>query len=399
MKEEFAFVDTTLEGVGNLSGQHYVYVQEQECLDNDTTACSMRNLSRNITWYSNIVVLVLALLGMITIIITTLTLRCRWLNFNSTSVYLCYLGLVDFSALVSLSIRSLWDLHADSKGRNSLFDVIYTYVADVLDFLIMASNYITVVLAFERFIAVCYPFRAKRIADVRRAKFIGLGVILASIVLILPQFFYLNVKPIQVKINGTFRTEYEQKPTSLYNSRIFKIVHAWVVHVLILVVIPMLVLFVVNIKLIVEVRKSTKFLRKSTGTRLQTRKFINRGQRKITIMLIALIFTQILCIGPFTSMNLLYILFTVHRGDDLHWLMKNTNIFLAHHAALILMVLKSGLNFLLYCWFCDRFLATLKQMFCVDCVVMMPAVRRSTTRLPQNRFSRSTNGSYSMSPR
>lgn len=401
MEPDFAFVDTTLEDENNSSGHYqFHYVHQTQCLANDTSTCTkLSNFSKMLVWYSDIVVLVLASLSMITIIITTFTLKCRWLNFNSTSVYLCYLGVVDFSALATLSITRICNLVHDSYISHSLYFVIYAYITDMLDALLMASNYITVVLAFERFIAVCYPFKAKIFANLRRAKFIGLGVIVASLILVLPQFFYLRIERIQIKVNGTINTEYQQIPTALYHSRVFRIIHAWLVQVLILVLIPVLVLSTVNIKLIFEVRKSTQSLRKYTTTRVQTRKFINRGQRKITIMLIALIFTQIICIGPFTTVNLIYILFTLHSGEDTHWLSKNTLVSIAHHIALILLVLKSGLNFLLYCWFCDRFLATLKQMFCIDCVVMMPAVRRSTTRFPQNRFSRSTNGSYSMTPR
>ena len=101
-------------------------------------------------------------------------------------------------------------------------------------------------------------------------------------------------------------------------------------------------------------RQSTLYIQKNpivAGT-------AKREELQITIMLISVIIVFFVCQAP-------YVIYTAIASiNEYSSVMSLSDGFtLFRHITMLLLTLKSAINFIIYCWFSEKFRATLKRLF------------------------------------
>lgn len=292
------------------------------------------------------ILLITAILGIIlTIIVLSRKHMC-----TSTNCYLISLAVADLGFLVVLSTKWLENEVTDYLT----FDIYYKYAQIFIDTFLMASVWITVMLAIERYIAICHSLRANAICTVKRARIINTVVFMLAFLCRIPGFFEYDIK------TGWYECV-EKKYihiTRLGRNVNYKIIYAWVFDCVLCAMVPFLALLFLNVRLILEIRKSTHYLMDTLGADTNLHNVLGREQRRVTLMLISVIIVFFICQAPYVSvMAFRSVVRYSNQG------ITNT-ISIIIEVTIFFLALKSALNFILYCWFSEKFWDTFKKELC-----------------------------------
>ena len=105
---------------------------------------------------------------------------------------------------------------------------------------------------------------------------------------------------------------------------------------------PFILLLILNARLIWEVRKSTKYVqRNQIFAESDTSVMLKSEELQVTIMLISVIIVFFLCQGP-------YVIYTATVSIN-KFILHNHNIRIFRYVTILLLSLKSSVNFILYC--------------------------------------------------
>ncbi|TGZ57069.1 hypothetical protein CRM22_010022 [Opisthorchis felineus] len=395
--------------------------------------------------FKHCVTVPITLLSMLCIIITIVVVTRRGI-WRPTVTYIIVLASVDLCTVTLHCLLSL-DTIFLPLFEPDLYTSLENVVSEVADTLLFISNWLTTILATERFIAICYPLQSRRIGK-RHRKVAVLIVIFLSVIVKLPGFLFHN-------LSGSINN-------FLYVSFLHRL-YVWIVQLFLFLIIPFAILTFVNIRLIIAIRKSANLLRTLSGKlgsdrtnhamesapgKLHTAdamrmnqstcysnsnsnsqshnndKWINldscnsvadqntslceksrsvydsltnqpsetnnahtkraiREERKITITLICLVVTFFLFQGPFVLTSVITRFTNVRHTQSVQkagQLMQETVECVADRSdvcankaitfetymnpsSIIALALKSDLYFVFYCWFCERFLKSLRTLF------------------------------------
>lgn len=349
--------------------------------------------------YLPVILCTLSILCIIpTIVILLKNGLCRRL-----AIYLVTLATVDLLTTVSLMLLSLdqFILPYLTTEQNILtFSAFESIIENVVEVLLLTSNWFTVAVATERYVAICYPLFSRRISPRIRQK-IAFGIIVTALLLGIPSF-------VGLKMNQSYDNSLGTWMLTMFN--------IWFTRVLLLFLLPCILLLFVNVRLIHALRTSFFFARRSATDRIEVyelsekasecshrlnaaapvtlneptgaqRKCATRGERKITTNLICLIVVFFLCQVPFIVISIAYKLFSqsneyqttssslennpldhfsVHTAQETNttfamlideaeqdnWINAFT---IVRAMSTIFLMLKSDLYFLLYCWLSESF--------------------------------------------
>ncbi|GAA51418.1 hypothetical protein CLF_106081 [Clonorchis sinensis] len=391
--------------------------------------------------FKHCVTVPITLLSMLCIIITIVVVTRRGI-WRPTVTYIIVLASVDLCTVTLHCLLSL-DTIFLPLFEPDLYTSLENVVSEVADTLLFISNWLTTILATERFIAICYPLQSRRIGK-RHRKVAVLIVILLSVIVKLPGFLFHN-------LSGSINN-------FLYISFLHRL-YVWIVQLFLFLIIPFAILTFVNIRLIIAIRKSANLLRTLSGKLGPDRtnpaveiapgrshtasamrmnqstcfssskshtddKWLNmdscnsvadqstslcdksaamydtlthhpsepsnahtkraiREERKITITLICLVVTFFLFQGPFVLTSVITRFTNLRHTQSVQkagQLMKETVECVAERSdvcankaitfetymnpsSIIALALKSDLYFVFYCWFCERFLKSLRTLF------------------------------------
>lgn len=307
--------------------------------------------------------------GILGIILTVIVLSRKNMC-TSTNSYFISLAIADLGFLVILSTRFL-----ESKLTHAQFykfEVFFVYAQIFLHTFLLTSVWVTVMLAVERYIAICHPLRAISICTVKRSRIIILVIFFLSFYMRISNFFEFRVVEL---FNLCTNSQILYVETTEFGSnKAYKIAYAWTVDGIICAVIPFLSLFFLNIRLITEIRKSTKYLRYHLGNHSKVQTVVSTEQLKITMMLISIIVVFFVCQAPYVVVicfKNIYNYESVHMPESMHIIIYIT---------MFLLGLKSSFNFIIYCWFSEKFWITFQRMFCLrNCLSKQPSRRKNHT--------------------
>nr|CUU99178.1 hypothetical transcript [Hymenolepis microstoma] len=289
-----------------------------------------------------------------------------------------------------------------------VYCLIEDIFGEIIDILLLISNWLTVAVAVERYLAICFPLSVRFVTHRFRKRIVH-SIILLSIFLQFPSL---------AKYCTLFHSLY--KFLAFFN--------LWFTRVFVLLVIPCSILIFVTIRLIQAIRSS--FILKhggvpsdcsssddctsackwniSNSTRLTVAFTLNgplarersrhatKEERAITINLVSLIIVFFICQVPFILLSVAFRLFDPEtasfRGFDLalyyepnQWNEEVVNqtvilspVFTVNTSAnavtpvfdkiltyirafsVLFLMLKGDLYFLFYCWLCNNFLRAVK---------------------------------------
>ncbi|XP_069142749.1 sex peptide receptor-related protein 2-like isoform X4 [Argopecten irradians] len=300
---------------------------------------------------------IICISGIVGIILTVLVLSRKNMC-TSTNCYLISLSIADLGFLVILSTKFL-EYRIEGYYQFHVFDIYFTYAQIFLHTFLLASVWLTVMLAIERYIAICHPLRAISICTVRRARIIIVVIFVFSFYCRVPNFFEQEIKTVTPCPGAPeFR---HMVLTQLGQNLTYKISYAWVVDCIICAILPFIALLFLNIRLIIEIRKSTKYLRYHLGTDSNMQNAVSSEQLKITMMLISIIFVFFVCQSP-------YVITMAYRNIHKYTsptILGSLTMKIVADATILMLALKSAINFILYCWFSEKFWNTFKRTFCI----------------------------------
>lgn len=75
------------------------------------------------------------------------------------------------------------------RRYDSMLNLMYPWLMPIIYILRLANIWLTVLLTFDRYIAVCHPLHAQRLCTTKKTSIQILGVSLLSVLFCLPRFF------------------------------------------------------------------------------------------------------------------------------------------------------------------------------------------------------------------
>lgn len=303
---------------------------------------------------STMAVIALGVIGN-TLAIIVLTRRTMH---TSTNIFLTALAIWDTMVLlVCLLLISLIELFPPFREKVFPYVVVYAYPVALAAQ--TATVWLTVSFTVERYIAVCHPLRSASMCTIPRARIVVLVISAVSILYNVPRWFEYTIVTITDIHNQV--CIFPGK-TPLANDSIYhKIYFGWL-YFLVMCFIPLCSLAILNLFLIVAVRRS-KQQRKDMNVR-QSR------ENNVTIMLVSVVMVFLVCQVPALIYNMAYAIDMQNVSTSVGWIiLSNTRNFLV--------TLNSAINFILYCALGQKFRRTFVRTLCPCLILRMPGIFQS----------------------
>ena len=307
-----------------------------------------------------IVLPVICACGILGIILTVIVLSRKNMT-TSTNCYLMALAVADLLFLVLLATILMNQVGLPHSQAAYYFQIYVAYAVILMNICLIASSWLTVMLAIERYVAICQPFLAARFCSVTKARVFIVTIFVFAVLCRLANFWENRIT--SSYDTSTNRTVVYHEATELSYDSVYTTVYPWVVDGVLASIVPFLLLLILNVRLIWEVRKSTQYIQRNLMVAGSANSAVQREELQITIMLISVIIVFFLCQAP-------YVIYTATTSINKFAIM-GSNIMLFRAVTTLLLVLKSAVNFILYCWFSEKFWATLKKIFCMDQCLLM----------------------------
>ncbi len=269
--------------------------------------------------------------------------------------------LLQILAIADNSFLLLWTIHYSIRhffkylGINHHLHVAWLYVR-VYSFplLYMAQTetiWLTVVIALNRFMAVCMPYKAPHLCTIYNVYKEVVIVTSFSILYNIPRFFELSIIR---KINGN-STEIDWQRTYMGSNEIYERVYIDALYYMFSFVLPLLILAYVNTRVTIAYHASRQRKRRMTSRRAD-------NENNITLVMIIVVLIFMLCQAPARIVQLVWSYQFTHCSQYQYFLIHISNT---------LEVLNSSVNFLIYFLFRKRFRDIIWDHFCMRPFVSM----------------------------
>ncbi len=211
-----------------------------------------------------------------------------------------------------------------------------------------ATIWTTVLLALNRYVAICRPFQVSRFSTISKARVQVFVVFGFSISFNLVRFFQVEVHA--SVINGTEVT-CRKANILLGDNSLFGVIYTNALYTVLCVVLPLIVLIILNTSLITEIKK-IKIRRASLASRSS-----RYGEDNITIIMVTIIILVLVCHVPDRLLQIVTAIYYYQAkcGKVMFYMYALTNL---------LVILNSSTNFIIYYVFRASFRVILKQKLC-----------------------------------
>ncbi|XP_076455500.1 uncharacterized protein LOC143290096 [Babylonia areolata] len=303
---------------------------------------------------------------------------------SSTNVYLLSLAVSDGVKLISDLLYFIVVLlyHVDSPSGDKAFGCLYPYAHYIFNCSLCVSAWLTVSVAFERYIYVCHPTKVKTYCNIARARTVSFTVFFSMSLLAIP--YAMRYRTVEVMNNRTGGGTWTLEVTELWQNRLFADIYTWVQNFL-RSIIPLLILIALNVAIIYGMRRC-RIGRSKSGRR-----------HRITVMLIFVILIFLVCITPDAVMSTFLGMGYYEEAYLQRGIREITDL---------LLLLNSACNFVLYCIFNTIFWKNFVFLFCSRCypnhtitedsnmrrLSLVGRPGRSTLRRGSRRTSKTCNG-------
>jgi len=298
-------------------------------------------LIRLIVW--GYIGMVLSLFGIVGNIITLLVLISPSMRTTSTNIYLTALSCSNILFLLifipSYSMRYLigYPLYITNQPPFA-FEILLTRLptTPIYNTILLSIIYLTIAVSMDRLILVKFPLKAKQILTKRTTLITILLIYIFAIVYCIPYWLEQKYDPINKRC---------------YLTKIGKKIHKYIriyIYIPVVYLIPFVTLTCINIT-IIQSLVAKKRRKKSLGAKTNKKK---QGDYHITLMLVTVIIVFVICQLPLSILNAWFAINAEHASKSL--IFQSLNSF-----GVLLIVFNTSTNFLLYCFFGQKFRQTL----------------------------------------
>ena len=226
--------------------------------------------------------------------------------------------------------------------------------------------WLTVIIAINRFMAVCLPYKAPHLCTVNNVYKECLLVTIFSFLYNLPRFFEISLTwttKIVQSTNSSLSEESQQtldwSRTTLGNSTTYNTVYTDGMYYLFSFVFPLLILGFVNARVTIAYRAARKRRRRMTSRRAD-------NENNITLVMIIVVLVFMCCQAPARIVQLAWSYKYTHCKEFQYYLIHISNTF---------EVLNSSVNFAVYFVFRRRFRSIFWSSICIPPFVSPPSGR------------------------
>ena len=242
-----------------------------------------------------------------------------------------------------------------------------------------ASVWVVVLLAINRYIAVCFPFKALRWCTISKVKKQLAFVLLCAILYDIPRFADTRIEYVTFD-NGTTYIP-QAVDTKLGGDRLYYIIYNGALNFVFVMTLPLIILTCVNIRLI-QVLKARRRKRMEMVSQRQ------QNDNNVTLMLVIVVIVFIICEVP----DQIGLALVFMPSKHLQPYVEDYDLYL-QPVYKMLLVLNSAVNFVIYCLFNKRFRHVLKHTVgCGSAMEVDGRRKKSTRRCPSRECPENGNG-------
>lgn len=293
-----------------------------------------------------LIILVISIFGLIGNTASLFLLRSAGINRVAT-FFLQALAIADNLVMVfgglgtSVVHGMLYGLLADQDPTFSLVHSLYVmYVHPCVFMAMTASMWMTVLLAVNRYVAICFPLKARQWCTMGKSYVQVAGVFVVAVAYNVPRFFQWRLVTVDSTLQPN-RTIVDLAMTDIGQQSTFHMVYDNIVYNAFFVLLPLLFLVVSNAKLIVEVRASSGMRR----TMVTSKSKHDPSGARINVLMVVIILIVIICQLP----NRIYIFARFALGDGAFNCYAGWYYFSIF--ATTMLYLNSSINFVVYVWY------------------------------------------------
>ena len=232
---------------------------------------------------------------------------------------------------------------------NPLMPYMPSYAWPFVHITQMGTVWITVLIALNRYIAICRPFQASKLCTLSRAKLQVIVMVVFVLLYNIPRF--LEYRVVHKTDPETNQTQAATDETSLKTSQLYNYLYETFLYCLFVFLGPLVILIVLNTCLVRELWAARQ--------RLIKRHLPVAGEEEennLTLVMIVIILIFLVCQAPAFLNQLLY--FGIPHGY-----VCGHAYYYFYHISNLLVSANSSVNFIVYCAFRKQFRQRLKA-FC-----------------------------------
>lgn len=287
------------------------------------------------------------------------------------------IGLACSDLLVLITAMLLFGLNTihpyTGKMLNYNFNIYPFIILAVFPFAVIAqtaSIYMTLLVSLERYIAVCYPLKARSLCTKKHAKFCIMIVAAFSILYNAIKFFETKIVQGEDSTHGTF---YCVRASKLRRDPHYINIYIHWMYLIFINIVPLAAITFFNLQIFMRVKTVNKMRYQLTQREMQ--------DIKLTSMLFAVVAVFLICNSPAVIINIYESFLTDIMIDDR--LVKISNFMIA---------LSSSVNFIIYVVLVKKFrLVFIDQMKSIILCSVAPQKQkpfnRRISRLDSERYS------------
>lgn len=202
----------------------------------------------------------------------------------------------------------------------------------------MCSIWFVVLIAINRFWAICLPHSMNRFWSIQQTIRYIAGVIFCVFIFNLPRFFEYRISLVLEDDNVT--TTLHEERTSFGQHYGYKVVYkTYLVNVL-LILVPLLTLLILTIIILVSIQSQKK------GNVGKPKTTLSKASQEITFVLSLVLVVAIVCQTPLAVFHFVRYSYRYYCGDFVFYLDNISKLFVT---------INSSINFVIYCLFSSRF--------------------------------------------
>ena len=202
----------------------------------------------------------------------------------------------------------------------------------------MCSIWFVVLIAMNRYWAVCKPHHMSRFWAPQRTATYVIAVIMLVLVFNLPRFFEYNME--HVYNLDTNQTEVKENRTSMGFSYSYKVIYKVYLVNLLLIMLPLVTLALLTCPILRAIHMRSK------GDVHKKPSSLSKASQEITFVLSLVLVVTIICQTPISIFHFVRYSYKYSCGDF---------VFYLDNISKILITLNSCINFVIYCLFSARF--------------------------------------------